>query len=97
MTNILAWIVIVFGTAGAAGHAIGLYYRRPGREGPGSSESRAAWYWIGLSFVGVFSGLSILANNKNNGVLALAAAAAAGAIVCASATVWTAHHIRGTR
>jgi FtsH-binding integral membrane protein len=95
MTDILAWIVIVFGTAGAAGHVVGLYPHRSGREVPDSSERRAAWYWIGLSFVGIFSGLSILANDESNGFFALATAAAAGAIVCASATAWTVHHIRG--
>lgn len=95
MIDILAWIAIVVGVAGVVTRVISLYAPRRSRERPSPDKFRAEWYWIGMSFIVVFSMLSIIANK--NRPLEWAAISAACAIACANATVWTVRRNRGRR
>jgi hypothetical protein len=105
MIDIMAWIVIVAGIAGAATTAIGLHVpgrgrehpHREGREHPHRDEYRTGWYWIGLSFLLVFSALAMLARNSHNKPLTWAAISAAGTIAAANATLWTIGRIQARR
>jgi hypothetical protein len=94
MIDIVAWIVIAIGIAGAATTAIGLHVPGRDREHPSRDEYRAGWYWIGLSFLLVFSALAMLANNGHNKPLTWVAISAAGTIACTNATLWTIGRIR---
>jgi hypothetical protein len=137
MIDIMAWIVIAAGIAGAATTAIGLHVpgrgrehprhegrehphregrehphregrehphregrehpHREGREHPHRDEYRTGWYWIGLSFLLVFSALAMLARNSHNKPLTWAAISAAGTIAGANATLWTIGRIQARR
>jgi len=96
--DILDWVTVGAGSVTSASCFSRLYAHRFAlRSAPRPSESRAAWYWLGMFLIGVLSTLSVLARDLHHDTAAWAALSAACAIACANAVTWTVNRIRGGR
>lgn len=94
--SILDWVTVGAGSVTSATCSSRLYTHRFGRR-LASSESKAAWYWLGMSMICVLCTLSVLARGLHHDAAAWAALSAACAIACTNVAVWVVSRIRGER
>ena len=96
--DILDWVIVGAGSLASAACLSRLYAHRLARLlAPGTSESRAAWYWLGMTLICVLSTLSVLSRDLHHDTAAWAALSAACAIACANVVTWAVNRIRGGR
>ena len=96
--GILDWVTVGALSLTSASCFSRLYAHRFARRGAsGPRETRAAWYWLGMSLISVLSTLSILARDLHHDTAAWAGLSAACAIACANVVTWAVNHIRGGR
>jgi hypothetical protein len=96
--DILDWVIVGAGSLAFASCLSRLYPLRLALPLTSStSESRAAWYWLGMTLISVLSTLSVLARDLHHDTAAWAALSAACAIACANFVTWAVNRIRGER
>ena len=96
--GIVDWVIVGAGSLASASCLSRLYAHRLARPlASSASESRAAWYWLGMTLICVLSTLSVLARDLHHDTAAWAALSAACAIAGANFVTWAVNRIRGGR